>query len=612
MVLALAIGVVAEMPQQSPPPPTKPQSDPDFSGAHKALFDTEDKVKEANELTKTVAAGLPNTPSNAPVPHKNFIDDYVFAKMERDHIPHAPLSSDEEFLRRAYLDATGFLPSVDKVRSFKKDTDPDKRDKLVDELVGSEEFLDQWAYHWEELLRISNSSTHLWNKQWLRVDRPYNEVFFDMVTPTSKFTEGYPTGSSLYDAVSYLSTRCNFWMDPDDYKGLNRLDYIDEVTVDIGRVFLGLSLDCISCHNGAGHADSFNLFLASKKRTDFWGQAAFLGNLRLIGYTRGAAQEWGGNASFDDLAPGYNTGDDGHYYTPAENRFPRDGKIHEPVFLLTGEKPKPGETARKALGRIVPNHIQFSRATVNIIWGKLMEIGFVEPYNGFDLMRLDPKNPPPPPWTLQPTNPELLQAMAEDFRDHNFSIQRVIKTIMKSSTYQLSTTFPGQWSDAWAPYYARKLARTFTGPEAADVVAEATATPYKLRGGASYTKELPNPGGGRDDVASFMQAFYQVAQRRLPPANVNVSSPVQAMMMMNSPVVTDRVKPEGTTRVANLLKSGKKDEEIIEELFLSSLSRWPTAEEVSVAKRLMAPDKKIGASDVQWALLNSVEFIVNH
>jgi Protein of unknown function (DUF1553) len=248
-----------------------------------------------------------------------------------------------------------------------------------------------------------------------------------------------------------------------------------------------------------------------------------------------------------------------------------------------------------------------------------MEIGFVEPYNGFDLMRLDPKNPPPAPWTLQPTNPELLQTLAEDFRDHNYSIQRVIKTIMKSSTYQLSTSFPGQWSDAYAPYYARKLARTFTGPEAVDVVSQATASPLQLAGGrrgggggaaVSYVKQLATPGGGRD-IDAFMQAFYQ-SDRRLPPANVNVSSPVQAMMMMKSPIVTDRVKSEGTTRVANLLKAGKSDDEIIEELFLSSLSRWPTPPEVEVAKRLLAPDRKTGAEDIQWALLNSVEFIVNH
>ncbi len=617
-VLCLSLALAAQMPRQGPPQPGQ-QSDPDFTGVHRDLLNPTDKAQEASRLTEAVASALPDGATPGPIPRKNFVDEFIFAKIERDKIQHAPLSSDEEFLRRAYLDATGFLPTADKVRSFKKDTDPDKRDKLIDELIGSEEFLDQWAYHWEELLRVSNGPVHQWTKQWLKVDRPYNEVFYDLVTPTSKHSAGFPTAISIYDAVSYLSTRCNFWMDPDDYKGLNRLDYIDEVTVDIGRVFLGLSLDCISCHNGAGHTDSFNLFLTRMKRTDFWGQAAFLGNLRLVGYTRGAAQGWSGDASFDDLAAGYNTGDDGRYYTPAENRFPRDGKNHEPVFLLTGEKPRPGETARKALGRILPTHIQFSRATVNIIWGKLMQIGFVEPYNGFDLARLDPTNPPPAPWTLQPTNPELLQALAEDFRDHNFSIQRVIKTIMKSSAYQLSTSFPGQWSDTYAPYHARKLARTFTGPEAVDIVSQATASPLQLGGGrgrgpsvagVSYVKQLSTPGGGRD-IEAFMQAFYQ-SDRRLPPANINVSSPVQAMMMMNSPIVTDRVKSEGTTRVANLLKAGKWDDEIIEELFLSSLSRWPTAEEVEVARRLLASDRKTGAEDIQWALLNSVEFIVNH
>ena len=121
-------------------------------------------------------------------------------------------------------------------------------------------------------------------------------------------------------------------MDPDDYKGLNRLDWIDEVTSDIGRVFLGLSLDCFSCHNGAGHADSFNMFLGSKKRTDFWQQAAFFGKMRIIGCCEAPRNFMGRQASFDDLAPGYNTGDDGNYYTPAEGRFPRDGKTYEPAF----------------------------------------------------------------------------------------------------------------------------------------------------------------------------------------------------------------------------------------------------------------------------------------
>ena len=113
-------------------------------------------------------------------------------------------------------------------------------------------------------------------------------------------------------------------------------------------------------------------------------------------------------------------------------------------------------------------------------------------------------------------------------------------------------------------------------------------------------------------MMSTLHAGVLPIERRLPPANVNVASPVQAMMMMTSPIVTERVRGEGTTRVANLLKSGKSDDEMIEELFLSTLSRWPTADEVEVAKRLLTPNRKTGFEDLQWALLNSVEFIVNH
>src|SRR5262249_29416385 len=159
-----------------------------------------------------------------------------------------------------------------------------------------------------------------------------------------------------------------------------------------------LSMDCFSCHNGAGHADSFNMFLGSRKRTDFWQQAAFFGKMRNIGYSDGSARNfYGGVSLFAYMGPRYKTRKGGVFCTPAEGRFPCDGRTYEPSFLLTGEKPKPGEDPRKALARILPNDIQFARATVNIIWQKLMVIGLVEPYDGFDLMRLDPKNPPPKP-----------------------------------------------------------------------------------------------------------------------------------------------------------------------------------------------------------------------
>ena len=125
----------------------------------------------------------------------------------------------------------------------------------------------------------------------------------------------------------------------------------------------------------------------------------------------------------DDLAKGYDTADDAPFFTLSENRFPRlDGESYEPAFLLTGEKPKPGENERAALARMITSHPQFARATVNLIWGKLMTAAFVEPYNAFDLDRIDRDNPPEAPWTIQPTNPELLEALAADFRESGYSI----------------------------------------------------------------------------------------------------------------------------------------------------------------------------------------------
>src|SRR5437867_780307 len=138
----LSLVISAQGPQTNPPP--SPQVNQDrIEAAHGKLLSGEDRAKDASRLTEAVAPVLPDSASStAPVPRKNFIDEHIFGRMERDKIPHAPLAGDEEFLRRAYLDATGLLPSPDQVRSFIRDTDPNKRDKLIDSLIGTEEFTD--------------------------------------------------------------------------------------------------------------------------------------------------------------------------------------------------------------------------------------------------------------------------------------------------------------------------------------------------------------------------------------------------------------------------------------------------------------------------------------
>ena len=285
----------------------------------------------------------------------------------------------------------------------------------------------------------------------------------------------------VYAQASYNALRATTHTDQDNYYYANRLDWIDEVTVNLGRVFLGINMDCFSCHDGAGHTDSLNLFLTSKTREEFHRQAAFFGLTRHVdSWSDRSRMPSSGNPIIDDSGPGYTTGNDAPFHTLAESRFPRSGATYEPAFILTGEEPRPGENPRRELGRIVPDHIQFSRAAANLIWGKLMVVGFVEPYDGFDLLRLDPENPPPEPWTVQPSNPELLETMAQDFKANDYSLQHLFRTIMKSSAYQLSTQFPGEWEEAYVPYYARRFVRVLTGPEVADAIAQATGQPYSF------------------------------------------------------------------------------------------------------------------------------------
>jgi hypothetical protein len=632
IICTLVFSVSAQNQQQAPP-----VSADDFEKAHQGLFESPaDRAAEAGRLTAEFA-GASAAPAG-PVVRKNYIDEHIFGRMERDKVPHAPLSSDSEFARRVYLDAVGLLPTPAQVREFVASKDPDKRDKLIDSLVGTDEFADQWAWYWMDLFQARNDSFAYWFKQNLKLDRPYNEVFAEIVgSPASKNASMIPTWAT-YSQSLYNALRATTHTDQDNYYYANRLDFIDESTVNLGRVFLGVNMDCFSCHDGAGHTDSINLWQTAMRRRDFHQQAAFFGKLRNIAtWSDRSKMPSSAQNVMDDLAPGYNTKDDAPFFTMAEGRFPRNGQDYEPAFILNGEKPRPGMNPRQELGRIAPEHIQFSRAAVNLIWGKLMVVGFVDPYDGFDLLRLDPKNPPPKPWTVQPTNPELLDAMAKDFKENNFSLQRVFKTIMKSSAYQLSTQYPGEWKDAYVPYYARRFVRVMTGPEVADALAQATGHPYNfnLKGqtvtrvkGMSNPTGMRNAGGGRNNDASrlasvtapvfndgtaisaLMQAFLQ-SGRETPPAQANRASAVQAMMMMNSPAVNNRLRPDSGL-LGQLQKSDKSDGEILDELFLTALSRTPTAQEVEVGRRIMQADRGQGAADVLWALLNTPEFLLNH
>src|SRR4030095_187283 len=194
-ILLFAVGLCALGAQKPAPPPAPQQPNPDrLEDAHQGLFGPNGNGgAEAARITDQVAKELPaNGQALARIPRKNFVDESIFGRIERDRIPHSGLSTDEEFVRRVYVDATGMIPTSRQVREFVASKDPAKRDKLIDSLVGTEEFTEQFAWFWGDLFRLGadtgygKNAFQYWIKEWLRLDRPYNEVVYDMLTPSTK------------------------------------------------------------------------------------------------------------------------------------------------------------------------------------------------------------------------------------------------------------------------------------------------------------------------------------------------------------------------------------------------------------------------------------------
>ena len=297
-------------------------------------------------------------------------------------------------------------------------------------------------------------------------------------------------------------------------------------------------------------------------------------------------------------------------------RVPRFGGPNDPAFILTGEKAKPDADPRDELGRMITAHPQFARATANIFWSRMMSFGIVEPFDEFDLARQDPKNLPAG-WQLQPSHPELLNALADEFRKNNYSIRHLLSVICRSNAYQLSARFDGEWKDSYTKYYARKYVRQLSAEELHDAITIATSRPasFVYSGDKSGAKvgmamQLSGPAGG-GDVKYFMQTFGQ-SNRSNPPRNPT-GSPLQPLLLMQSPVVNDRVLAAKDSRVQRLLDTYKDNNaRVVDELFLATLSRMPSKPEKEVALQAMEQDRTRGAQNLQWALINQVEFVFNY
>ena len=638
--LGLAFLVVASVtPQNKPRDMSNMPSD-----VHAPLFQPP-RAQKTGVVTDQVTSHLPNpAAATGQMPRKNFIDAHIFGKMERDGIPHAPPATDVEFIRRVSLDLTGRIPSPTDVREFLADPSKDKRAKLIEGLIGSEGFVDKWAYFFMDLIRANGkmmrgiSIFHIMLKDSLAADRPYDDLARSIMAASGKSNHVIAAANPI--VREHVEGKPGEAAHADDLSKVHQMDTHDEVSILFGKVFLGINLSCIACHDGARHLEKVNAYLSTKKRTDFFQHAAFMGRSRYIPHVEDREAKMG-HLSVDDLGPGYDTKGDSML------RIKRFGGPGFPKFILTDEAANPNADPRDELARMMTSHPQFARATVNMFWARLMGFGIVEPFDEFDLARQDP-NHVPKGWQVQPSHPALLNDLASYFRSNGHSIHKLFSLICNSNAYQLSARWPvshsgvpavtggamggakpespvGEWSEKYTPYYARKFVRMLSAEELHDAIATATERPGRFGGprrrpAVNDDEDAPAPVATlamqlsmprvSGDLKSFMQAFGQA--NRGTPARPAQPSPLQPIMLMRSPVVNDRVLAANDSRLQRLLETYKNDNgKVAEELFMGTLSREPWPQEKALAVSLMEKNRVEGAQNVQWALLNLVEFLYN-
>ncbi len=504
-----------------------------------------------SEATTSVAAALNDTGAELvppqSIPRKNFIDTILFDRMVKDSIQSAAVCTDEEFVRRIYLDLTGRIPAAADVTAFIADTSATKRDALVDKLIGSPEYVDKWTMFFGDLYKNNARSVNVtrftggrdafynYIKDAVSKNKPYNQMAREMIAN---------------DGDNFVNGEVNFIVGGIVPMGPTQ-DTMDGTAVEVTRAFLGINAtDCLLCHSGAGHLDQVNLWGSQKTRTDAWGMAAFFARTLRRRQLLNAQPNYA-KFTVSELAAG-----EYQLNTTTGNRSARQPEgsssttVAPKYFLGSGGSVNAGENRRQAIARLIVADKQFARAAVNYIWEKLMVEALVSPSNAFDPARLDPAATLPSGWTLQPANAELLNALADEFIKQNYDVRKLIALIVKSSAYQLSSQYPGTWSLALVPYYPRKFIRRMDAEEIHDAILKATnfTTSYQMRDtlGANtfvvnWAMQLPDTSEPRVNplIANFLNLFIR-GDRDVKPRSLEPSIQ-QSLALMNNIFVMGKI-----------------------------------------------------------------------
>ena len=563
------------------------------------------------------------------------IDQHIYQKLKDAAVAPADKTSDYEFARRISFDLTGRPLTLERLTAFISSADPAKRGRLVDTLIQTEEFGDKWAMFFGDLYRNVDDNTqvrryaegrnafHKYIRDSVMDNKPYNQMVTEMITANG--------------ANNWEQGELNFTLGGLMVGGPVQDNY-DMMAEQVSKSLLGIShFNCVICHNGRGHLEPISAWGVKTTRQQAWGLSAFFAktaaprtladpDLRNSPYYY-AIQT---NPRLGDYALNTTTG----------NRSPRQpvgsaGIITPEYPFGEGGKPRAGEDYRVALARIVTADKQFARATVNYIWKEFFGRGIVEPANQFDLNRLDPANPPPAPWTIQPTHPELLEALAEDFQKSGFDLKGLMRKIAASDTYQFSAAYGDKWKPEYETLFARHFVRRLWGEEVADAIAQTSSVPgayaYNVRSAplpplpgtnslnvnTPWAMKLPQtarlPGGA---MSQFLDSFLR--GNRIDAERKGEGAIPQVLNLMNDAFVMDRTRVAVRNNVPTLGRrlmdkyTDSQNAPMVEEMFLTVLNRPPTADESFTAVARLNGNRLQKIEDLLWSLYNKVDFVFNY
>ncbi len=451
----------------------------------------------------------------------------------------------------------------------------------------------------------------------LAAGKPYDQMAREMI--------------SAQGSDSYTQGELN-WLIGGVVTGGPAQDIWDQQTANMATAFLGIShVNCLLCHNGAGHLTSLSLWGAHTTRQQAWGLSSFLSHTDWprTSVTPGVSQPyyWGlaDNTKYKtDYGLNTTTGN-----RPARQPAAGGAKTVSPAYLWGGQGPDKGQNYRVALGGLVTSDFQFARAAVNYVWAYFFGQGIVDPPDQFDPARLDPANPPTAPWPqdptqpwpLQPSNPQLLNALAQDFINSGYDLKALMREIANSQAYQLSSRYDGTWNPAWQSLFARKMVRRLWAEEIHDAVAQSSgiiptynnANYGTINWAMQFPEPLNVPDGANGKVTAFLDTFLR--GNRDTQVRSSDGSVTQVLDLMNDNFVMSRVQiskaPAGSflKNVGNITDT----KQLVTTAFLTVLSRKPTDVELAAAvANINGGNRSQEIENLMWSLYNKVDFIFNY